>query len=274
MVQQLQKTEPKKWMRVLGLASIAYHFMQGRGVYNVIDEEYPKYVLDVVSGRSKTLGFNVQGADESFHITSALPQHDIMVCIDWVAADLRAAQLMCHDAILGQAFSVSDPYAFMGGDKIQRTECKRMLLSALYGMIFDSPAAEFYPTLFRWARSTAVQILRNGYSESILGRRFHIRKDGSEIMSVFNSSIQGSVAHAMQNALWLLHKELPEHLMVEMHDSVILSSNRDSLKRVLDTAIGIMSHPFSGVIQDNPTFPIRVSMGNRWRRWQKIREIR
>jgi hypothetical protein len=275
----IKDVAPEKWMRILARASVVYHFIQKRGVMNGHLRVHPIYLLNTVSGRSKSVGFNVQGTDDSYDIKPVSEERNLMVHIDWVAADMRAAQILSRDEFLAESFKKSDPYAVMAGTNsgLTRDDCKGMMIRALYDMDVDNPALQFYPQLHQWIGTERDKIKSVGFTESALGRRFMLKSGGDELhnmRSVFNAAIQGTVVHAMQCALWKLHEGMPDDIMTEMHDAITLSADRYTLKTAIEAGIETMLHPFSGILDDNPAFPLRVYVGRKWRNWKLLKEVR
>jgi hypothetical protein len=270
--------EPADWMRLLGKASIVYHTMQRRGVMHGYARVFPQYSLDTVSGRSKTKGFNIQGTDEHYEIRHVDPERDVLIHLDWISADIRAAQLCCGDAMMGEAFRTSDPYTVMAQGKLTRGDCKRMLLQALYALDVNHPALRFFKDLHRWVADRKTALMASGYTQSLLGRKF--RLDGNakdpdhELRRVFNAGLQGTVAHAMHGALWQIYERAPESIIAETHDSIVLAAPRRSVADILTVGADAMLHPFAGVMHDNPTFPLRVYIGMGWKKWRFFREMR
>jgi hypothetical protein len=63
-------------------------------------------------------------------------------------------------------------------------------------------------------------------------------------------------------------------LLVETHDSVAITSKPEHLRSLINNVSSIMSRPFAGVIDDNPYFPLKVSVGSKFREWKPIRIYR
>jgi DNA polymerase I-like protein with 3'-5' exonuclease and polymerase domains len=152
-----------------------------------------------------------------------------------------------------------------------------MMIRALYEMDQDSPALQFWPDLQKWVADQKAKLENRGWTESVLGRRFKMATEGDPLhnmRSVFNASLQGTVVHAMHNALWQIYKTMPDCIVAEMHDSVTLAANRHVIKEVLKVGVDAMLHPLQGVMDGNPTFPLRVYVGRHWKKWKLYKEIR
>lgn len=275
LVSAMSVIKPAAWMQVLARAARAYHTLQNRGLFVGSEHINPQYWLDTISGRSRVTGFNIQGANERYDIRPWINEHEFFIHIDWIAADFRAAQLLSGDEKLAKAFETSDPYEAIATDGQSRNDCKKMLMQALYRIDAESLAIQHYPTLQKWMLKTADGIRHSKCSKSLLGRKFHLSSgDEHDLRRVFNASIQGTVAHALQNALWNLYNTIPDNIVTETHDSITLSADKGSLKHVIVAGIKAMYYPFSGIVSDNPRFPMRVFVGRRWRAWQLLKEVR
>ncbi|MEM3000682.1 MAG: DNA polymerase [Candidatus Nitrosocaldus sp.] len=263
------------WQRLAANATLVYADLQRRGIIYELKPEYPVYQITTFSGRSKTSIFPIQSIGRGVDIRSINSEHDIIICADWIAADFRVASIMSGDETLNSAFidHKSDPYTiYADRNGISRDEAKKLLLPSLYAMDDRNSALDMFPKLKHWIRQCIEYMEQNGYLQSILGRRF--KYDGNNGRAVFNASIQGSVAHAMHNVLVRLHKRIPSNILTELHDSIVLSCHHDAVKAVIDEVVSIMMRPFDGLLDYNPIFPLKISIGNRWREWKKYREYR
>lgn len=263
------------WQRLAAKATIVYYELQKRGVFCEGTLVHPIYSIDTFSGRSKTAGFNIQGMTNECNITPISNNYDTFVCADWISADMRMASLMSGDGVLQDSFKTSDPYLFiadkLGG--VSRDECKRSLFRGVYSLDYNSPALELYPKLKQWVVTSCEKLAKDKFLTSILGRKFYLDEERDE-KSVVNASIQGSVAHAMQSVMVRLYEKMPHYIVTELHDSVILCCNFNSVKSVIGELKEIMLHPFEGLSESNPRFPVKISVGNTWRNWKAIKEYR
>ena len=79
--------------------------------------------------------------------------------------------------------------------------------------------------------------------------------------------MQGSIAQAMQvtiRKVWNLNFRL----LAETHDSITIACSKDSLKHTIRVIANIMCRPFSGVLDSNPVFPVRINIGKEWCQWK------
>lgn len=269
---RLKNHDDAPWRRVVGEACRVYSRMQTVPVELFGSRVRPIYHVDTVSGRSRATDFPIQSADESYDLSSE--RGSLFICLDWIAADLRMAAYMSEDKDLLQSFDDGDPYTHLASTlDVPRDEIKIAMLRAIYSMNSSEPVLDCYPILQKWIDEQRHMISKRGYSESILGRKFYLHEK-RKIETVFNASIQGSVAHAMQATLIEMGKKLPNNLFTEIQDSLILTASRNAIKMVVDTASAVMLRPFDGILSSGPTLPLRVSIGTKWRRWKRFRELR
>ena len=69
--------------------------------------------------------------------------------------------------------------------------------------------------------------------------------------------------------------------MAEIHDSIVLTCQRpggpierQQLELMIADVADIMTRPFIGILDDDPYFPVKVSIGDRWRQWRVDRVYR
>ena len=91
---------------------------------------------------------------------------------------------------------------------------------------------------------------RTGFSETILGRKRAIHEINASAYMVrqlgerlaMNSPIQGSAADIIKIAMIKVHRELKEkhpdsHLILQVHDELIIDSSRDELEEIKDLLV-------------------------------------
>lgn len=275
---RLSRVTPQEYQKVLAQAATVYQDLENTGLLINHDPTFPKWSQKTFSGRSKTTGFNIQGFHENWHV---VPQggneYDVMIHFDWVCADIRIASILSQDDILNDTFINSDPYTVLmnklnnGSDeKISREESKRYLLKSINSMDFTSVAlTEVYPRLGKWIRRCKETIVEGRPLKTILGRKFRLKQSKNEL-AVLNGVMQGSVAHAMHLVLKRIWDRLPNRLIAEIHDCLVVSAAPDSteIKAVIDIIAPIMLHPFEGVLNSNPAFPFNISIGKKWKKWK------
>ena len=274
-IKEMCKTRPKYWQVVRSDASVTYADLQRRGVLYGYELQYPIWGR-TYSGRSKTTNFNVQGLGQE-HLMN-VNNDKIYLNFDWVAADMRAVAIMSGDKKLNAAFVDSDPYQvlidhFNSGvevDKLNRGEGKRLMFKSVYSFDSDNPALDFYGGFKAWISECRARLRRDGYLKSILGRKFSIAKDRTE-KSVFNATVQGSVAHAMQVCLRRVWDLFPDNILTENHDSLAITCSKDDAKAKIIEVSRIMVQPFKGILKSNPQFPVKVSIGSGYKKWNNYR---
>lgn len=272
LIQSMSKIELMDWHKVLANSKLVYSSLEDKGYLLNYEKHHPVYEL-AYSGRSRCLGSNIQGTTEEDAIQ--LPgDHDTFLHFDWIAADLRVAGLISEDKYLIDSFTESDPYSKMSQDlNLPREECKIEMLKCLYSINIESPVLELYPKLKNWMIEEYNRISQENFSTSFLGRKFEL-EEGRSDKSVFNAIIQGSVAHAMQSALYKIFRLYPNNLIAEVHDSLIMSCESKKMNRIASDVIRIMREPLKGIHPDNPRFPLKLSVGLKWKQWELYKEFR
>lgn len=281
-LEKLVKQKLKEWHKVYANAAVVYQDLENRGIWNNYALEKPIWSQKVFSGRSKTSGFSIQGFTEPHYVIQpGAGDRDVVLHFDWISADIRIAALLSGDTRLEQAFLTSDPYTFMMGEinanstrQLTREECKIFLLQSINSMDLSSVAlTTIYPQLGEWISRCQRVVSEGGALETILGRRFKLAYATSD-RAVLNGVQQGSVAHAMQHTIKRVWERFGSRLLMEGHDSLVVSSPPDEseARATMQAVAQIMLYPFEGLIPSNPAFPLKVSIGNRWRKW-KLRAI-
>lgn len=282
-LERMAKSKIREWHKVYANAAVVYQNLENRGLLNNYRLEKPLWSQKVFSGRSKTSGFNIQGYTEPHLI---LPpggnEKDVLIHFDWISADIRVAAILSGDRRLNEAFEDSDPYTFMMREvnqsvpkPLSREECKLFLLQSINSMDFTSIAlTQIYPQLGEWiAKCKKATSEDGGYLETILGRRFRVA-NAKNALAVLNGVQQGSVAHGMQNVIRRVWERLGHRLVMEGHDSLVVACPKDEAKAVVHAIGQIMLYPFDGLVPDNPSFPLKVSIGRKWKKWKLLATIR
>lgn len=264
------------WNRLFANASVVYQTIEDNGVRDDYKRLPVIYSLDTYTGRSKTLRYSVQGATEECDIKSVREANEVLVHFDWIAADMRMAAVMSGDQDMLDSYKESDPYTrmaeYLNDPQFPRDKCKTQFLKAIYSLNIDNPVLDFYPIFKQWMRDRLGFMRRECHLDTIMGRKFSWNKDNE--LSVFNSQFQGSVAHAMQAALTKLFVNYRNNILVDMHDSVVMSCSESMLKGLIDAVVPIMTDPLNGCVDQSPFMPLKVSVGTKWKQWQKLREYR
>jgi len=270
---EMMGIKPQKWHRLLANASSVYQYLEDVGIRYGIKKVTPRYSLDTTTGRSKSLGFNVQGTSEDFDIRSTHDDFNVLVHFDWIAVDLRMAAFMSNDSKMNAIFTSSDPYTEIATYyKLTRSECKGKLLKAIYSLSIDDSVLDIFPSFQKWANSRIKQMRTDGYLTSIMGRRFDL--DGDNDKTVFNAQFQGSVAQAMQAALVKVFPKYKNHLIAEIHDCLVLSCPEEMVGSIIKDVVPIMLDPLYGWVSPSPRMPVRVSVGKKWKSWKEYKVFR
>jgi hypothetical protein len=267
---------PQEWERLRANVSIVYQYLENHGVMNGYKLEKLQYSLDTVTGRSKTLGFNIQGTGDDSDIRPINKDNEIYVHFDWIAADFRMASFMSKDKNMEQSYKVSDPYgyvsSFLNDPNFSRDQVKLRMLKAFYSLNFDDHIFDMFPTLQKDMSNREKFLDNNKFTVSLFDRKFKFNNDNK--LSVFNAQFQGSVVHAMQAALLIWYERFPTYLLTEVHDSVIVCCPEKMVQYIIEQGVKIMTRPLDSWIDPAPFMPVKVSIGRKWRKWKTLRVYR
>jgi hypothetical protein len=279
-LKRMAATKLRDWHRILADAAPVYQSLQERGVLIGGILERPRWSQQTFSGRSKALGIGIQGLDNTWPVGNPLgTERDMFVHFDWIAADINVAARLSGDADLQATFASSDPYTHLRDLlQMERGECKLALLTAINRLDVTSPiVTDVFPDLGRWLISAKEALAANGRLATVLGRNFSLRYARNDL-AVLNGVLQGSVAHAMQLAVRRVWERFTASLLVEVHDSLILTCYpmRPMLQNLIHEVAGIMTRPFAGLdlnglcAGDDFFFPTKVSVGSKYKRWRSL----
>lgn len=264
----------KDWQEIRALASETYCKLENRGIINCYKKINVNYNLDVFSGRSKTIGFNIQGKNEEFDLRHVDETKSIFLSFDWISADARVCALLSEDENLIESFEKSDPYTFIAealDNKIERNLCKSEWNKSVNSLNYNSPLFNIFPKFRLWLKNQVFSLAKNGYTESIMGRRFYSDGSYKQNKRTINAIFQGSVVHCMQNSLYRVD-ELTEGILTEQHDSMIVCCNENDMTSKLRSISKIMLRPLLPYL--DYTFPLRVGIGNSWGNYKYFKEYR
>lgn len=265
------------WRILHAKAAFVYADLQRRGVLYGYKPVYPIWG-DTYSGRSKTSGFSVQGLNHG-RLTN-INSDIIFINFDWVSADMRMVAMMSGDDKLAATFKYGDPYQCLvdnlnksRNNPITRDEGKILLLKSIYSLDYiNNPVVNFYSDLKKWLINCHAKLNKLGYLESVLGRKFVV-SDGRSDRSVVNATIQGSVAHAMQACIYRTYKKFYGSILVENHDSLVVTSNRSDVNNKISNIAKIMIRPFRGILDSDPQFPLKVCVGFGYKKWKLFKKF-
>jgi len=269
-----------RWRALMGGASKVFAALQKRGFICGCEHIYPQWGYSW-SGRSKLMGVDTKTLVDG---DVSNPNGDsIFINLDWVSADVRVLAIMSGDKRLEEAFAGdSDPYEVIlkeindgvsADEALSRSEAKVAMLSAVYSFDVSSPVFKVYSRLGEWLAQMRERLAEHGCLKTILGREFVVGGERTE-RSVVNAVVQGSVAHAMHAVLCRAWAKLRDSILLDNHDSLVLTASTPAdVGRKLDAAIPIMTRPFAGILDANPNFPVRISVGKAYRRWKFLKRV-
>ncbi len=265
-------TAPWQWL--IANSALVYERLRRRGVLVGGLPRFPQWSQDTWSGRSKTTVYNIQGATDKDEITnpSGKPD-DYLIHFDWRGVDIRTAALLSEDPKLLELTLTADIYEsvreYVGDCDVSRDELKTALLMSINSLDIEAPIIQLFPVLRQWMRRCKEILESGGTIKTLLGRPFRVRQ-GRSLLSAFNAGMQGTVAQAMQHCIIRLWEIFGERLLADVHDSLVITSGRTDVavaQTVRDTT-NIMLHPFRGLLDSDPCYPVKVSVGNKWRQWK------
>lgn len=233
----------------------------------------------VATGRLSSANPNLQNIPTSeeygIGIRSAFVAKDgyVFLSADYSQIELRVLAYLARDEALLDAFSHDvDIHAQTAAqlfdvdiNKVtiqQRQFGKRINFSIIYGLtpyglaqdlgikpseakLYIEKYFERYPKVKSWLDATVEQAVKDGYTETWLGRRRHIPELQEKNRNLFeagrrmatNSPIQGTAAEVMKMAMINIDKMLKEnnldaYLVLQIHDEIIIELEASLLQRV------------------------------------------
>lgn len=264
------------YQKMTANAAVVYQYIQNRGIMHGGMLKMPIWSQSTYTGRSKTTGFSVHGCNEEDQIGSIDADDSWkFIHFDWISADIRIASILSQDESLNESFRDSDPYTYMektfGDDTITRSACKIALLKAINSLdVEDVVLSEIFPKLGEWISRCKKDIEEGKRLSTIMGKKFG---GGDNKKAMVNAIMQGSVAHAMHMAMRNVWELYDDKLFLEVHDSLIMHCPPQSMKAIIKGVTSIMTRPFVGTEYDH-FFPVKVSIGKRWKRWEHFATFR
>ena len=271
------------YQKILANSSIVYADLENSGLLYNYTHVKPAWSQKTHTGRSKSLEFNIQGLSTKDHVTTIYgSESDVLIHFDWICADIRIASILSNDKVLNSAFIDSDPYTKLASilndaskqrdldQTFSRDECKLILLRGINSLDYNSIVFEkAFPDLGDW-------IMRLSARESmstVLDRKFNVTDEKSRLSS-FNGVMQGSVAHAMHIVMRKIWERMGSRIVCDIHDSVVVSSSPDKaeINSTIRQVCDIMLRPFDGVLEGDYIFPVKVSVGKKWRAYRHFKD--
>lgn len=265
----------RPWMKIKGQSAYIYSKIEKRGIKCNNKLYYPKYDTKTFTGRSRTSGFNIQGATKEYPIEHPDNNNSIMIHFDWVSADIRMAGFLANDNIINNTFDNSDPYDYacklLNNEEfnISRNECKIEILKSLYALNPNNPIIDLFPDLKEWVNKKIDEYNSNKVFNTIAG--MPIGKGNNK--SCFNAIIQGSVAESIQSAMCQIWNKY-ENILTETHDALIICSDKNSVDKWIKIGKMIMMNPLNNSDIAGPSMPVHVNIGKKWKNWKRFRTFR
>jgi DNA polymerase-1 len=230
----------------------------------------------------------------------APPGHHI-VSADYSQIELRIMAHLSQDAGLLKAFAAGeDIHAATAAeifgtpltdiDQEQRRYAKTINFGLIYGMsefglanqlgITRSAARAYmdryfarYPGVADYMQQTRDNAKKNGYVETVLGRRLWLpeinhsngnRRQGAERAAI-NAPMQGTAADIIKLAMiaasgWLKREQMISKLIMQVHDELVLEVPDDELEKVRKELPGLMG----GVVELDVPLLVELGVGSNW----------
>ena len=191
-----------------------------------------------------------------------------------------------HQATAAEVFAV--PLEQVSAD--QRRSAKAINFGLIYGMSAFGLARQLgiprgaaqgyvdlyfarYPGVRRYMEATREQARRDGYVETVFGRRLYLPEIGSRNRqlqqyaerSAINAPMQGTAADIIKRAMitidaWCQRPEVPARLLMQVHDELVLEVPEDYLAQ----AAREVSARMSGAAQLAVHLKVEVGSGLNW----------
>ncbi|HXJ01207.1 MAG TPA: DNA polymerase I [Micropepsaceae bacterium] len=136
---------------------------------------------------------------------------------------------------------------------------------------------ERFPGIRDYMEATKAFVREHGYVETIFGRRIHIRdvKASNAATRAFgerqaiNAPIQGSAADIIRRAMVrlgpaLVENDLDAHLLLQVHDELVLEVADDQARQVCDVARTVMEKAPLPVVQLRVPLVVDARSGKNW----------
>ncbi|MCE2999279.1 MAG: DNA polymerase I [Betaproteobacteria bacterium] len=231
------------------------------------------------------------------------PQGSVIVSADYSQIELRIMAHISRDESLLKAFAAGEDIhrataAEIFGvdlaavDSEQRRYAKVINFGLIYGMSAFGLARQLnleraaaqqymdryfqrYPGVAEYMRVTRDQAHRQGYVETVFGRRLWLpeirssngnRRQGAERAAI-NAPMQGTAADLIKMAMiavqrWLEEEKLGTRLIMQVHDELVLEVPQEELGRVRDEVARLMT----GVARLAVPLLVEVGAGANWDR--------
>ena len=207
---------------------------------------------------SKDVGL-LQAFQDGEDVHSKTASEVFNVSIEEVTADLRRNAKAIN---FGLIYGIS---AFGLGKQLG---ISRNLAAEYMAMYFEK-----YPGVKKYMESTKDFASKNGYVETLFGRRLYlrdinannaIRRQASERAAI-NAPVQGTAADIMKIAMIKTHQAIKAEnveakLILQVHDELIL----DTPKKEIDSVINLLTNSMMGAASLDVPLEIDVGVGDNW----------
>jgi DNA polymerase I len=197
-----------------------------------------------------------------------------------------AKELDIHQATAAEVFGV-------GLDHVspeQRRSAKAINFGLIYGMsafglgrqlrIGRKEAQQYidlyferYPGVRRYMEKTREHAREQGFVQTIMGRRLYVpeindrnamRRQAAERTAI-NAPMQGSAADIIKHAMiavdqWITREAVPAHMILQVHDELVLEVRDDTVKQVSETLSRLMTKAADLAVP----LVVETGSGNNW----------
>lgn len=270
-------------------------------------------------GAEGVAGINLQQVPRDKRFKSLIVARDgyTLAELDYSQIELRvAAHLANEPTMLGIYHTGGDIHtrtaqAVTGREEVtkaDRTKAKAVNFGFLYGMgagsfkvyardsygveLTNEEAADYrkrffglYSALPAWHRKTKEYAVKNGYIDTLFGRRRYLdglkygggSERGAALRQAVNTTVQSVASDMMILALGLIHRLVvcgpyDARIVATVHDSVLIEIAEDGAEQVARKAKYIMEHlPLSHFgVKLNVPIEAGLSMGRRWGEMEEL----
>lgn len=219
----------------------------------------------------------------------------VLLSLDYSQIELRLLAHFSQDSTLMQAFEQGEDIHYKTAQKIfgsdakqKRSIAKSINFGLIYGMgakklsetlgisLSDSKTYiksyfDSFPTVKTFLKNTEEEILQNGYSQTLLGRRRHFvftdiapQIKAGYLREAINSIFQGSAADLIKLAMLAIYQQpyQPSELrmLLQIHDELIFEVRKDLVDTIAHDIANIMQH----IYPLNVPLLCGISKGKNW----------
>lgn len=241
-----------------GRVSFIYHRLEYNKVY--VENEWKNVHYGfTITDRGKTFNYNIQNSQKDLYFSN---QFDMFLVLDWHHADIWSMAKLSSDDVLMNYIMEEDLYNKIAKDfNINRQDAKRLFLSSVYKLQYDSDILKPFGRLCEYMRECISKLNNNESINTILGKPIFLNERG--IRSAFNRVIQNSTAHLLHATLYNFFVN-KINIITDLYDSIVISIfehdlNEEFIKKIIKL--------FIRPLDDFPTLRCKIYKGRKWKKW-------